>query len=223
MFVSAIMFLDVLSQCDVHDDDPGVRQELTTFRWRCMDLLVCILGLAASAFLERHMLLSQVMRFALGPPLGCAFVCPCYTYVCIHTCIYGHKLEKEMATHSSILAWRNLWTEEPGGLLSMGSHRVGHDWSNLACMYALEKKMATHSSVLAWRIPGTEKPGGLPSMGSHRVGHDWSDLAAAAASAWLQWLGWDGMPRGKEEDGEEIRGIALGQASCRGGWQITGQ
>ena len=35
--------------------------------------------------------------------------------------------EKEMATHSSILAWRLLWMEEPGGLLSMGSHRVGHD------------------------------------------------------------------------------------------------
>ena len=36
-------------------------------------------------------------------------------------------LEKEMATHSSILAWSILWTEEPGGLLSVGSHRVGHD------------------------------------------------------------------------------------------------
>ena len=36
-------------------------------------------------------------------------------------------LEKEMATHSSILAWRVLWTEEPGGLLSIGSHRVRHD------------------------------------------------------------------------------------------------
>ena len=35
--------------------------------------------------------------------------------------------EKEMATHSSILAWRILWMEEPGGLLSIGSHRVGHD------------------------------------------------------------------------------------------------
>ena len=35
--------------------------------------------------------------------------------------------EKEMATHSSILAWRILWTEEPGGLLSIGSHRVGYD------------------------------------------------------------------------------------------------
>ena len=36
-------------------------------------------------------------------------------------------LEKEMGTHSRILAWRILWTEEPGGLQSMGSHRVGHD------------------------------------------------------------------------------------------------
>ena len=38
------------------------------------------------------------------------------------------SLEKEMATHSSILAWRILWTEEPGGLQSIGSQRVGHDW-----------------------------------------------------------------------------------------------
>ena len=85
-----------------------------------------------------------------------------------------------MATHSSILAWRIPGTEEPGGLLSIGSHRVGHDWSDLACRRALEKEMVTHSSVLAWRIPGREGPSGLPSMGSHRVRHDWSDLAAAA-------------------------------------------
>ena len=38
-----------------------------------------------------------------------------------------NPLEKEMATPSSILAWENLWTEEPGGLQSMGSQRVGHD------------------------------------------------------------------------------------------------
>ena len=62
----------------------------------------------------------------------------------------------------------------------MGSHRIGHDWSNLACMHALETGIATNSSVLAWRIPGTEEPGGLLSMGSHRVRHDWSDLAEAA-------------------------------------------
>ena len=82
------------------------------------------------------------------------------------------RMEKEMATHSSILAWRILWTEEPGGLLSIGSHRVEHNCSDLAYIHALEKEMATHSSILAWRIPGTEEPGRLPSMGSHRVGHD---------------------------------------------------
>jgi len=59
-----------------------------------------------------------------------------------------------MANDSSILAWRIPWTEEPGGLLSMGSNRVGHNWSDLTCMHSLEKEMATHSSSLAWRIPG---------------------------------------------------------------------
>ena len=47
-----------------------------------------------------------------------------------------HALEKEMATHSSILAWRIPGTEESGGLPSMGSHRVGHDWSDLAATVA---------------------------------------------------------------------------------------
>ena len=98
------------------------------------------------------------------------------------------KPEKAMATHSSTLAWKIRWTEEPGGLQSMGSLRVRDRLSNFIFTFhfhALEKEMATHSSVLAWRIPGTGEPGGLPSMRSHRVGHDWSDLAAAAAAAAL--------------------------------------
>ena len=45
-------------------------------------------------------------------------------------------LEKKMATHSSVLAWRIPGTGEPGGLPSMGSHRVGHDWSDLAAAEA---------------------------------------------------------------------------------------
>ena len=45
-------------------------------------------------------------------------------------------VEKGMATHFSTLAWRFQWAEEPGGLESIGSQRVRHDWSNLACMYA---------------------------------------------------------------------------------------
>ena len=51
-------------------------------------------------------------------------------------------MEKEMATHSSILAWRNPWTEEPGGLQSMGSQRDGHDWST--------KHAHTHISKWPW-------------------------------------------------------------------------
>ena len=42
-----------------------------------------------------------------------------------------------MATHSSILAWRILWTEEPGGMLSIGLQRVGHNWSDLVCTYTI--------------------------------------------------------------------------------------
>ena len=73
-----------------------------------------------------------------------------------------------MAPHSSTLAWKIPWTEEPGRLQFMGLLRVGHDFAFTFHFQALEKEMATHSSVLAWRIPGT----GEPSMGSHRVGHD---------------------------------------------------
>ena len=47
-----------------------------------------------------------------------------------------HAMEKEIATHSSIVAWRIPGTEEPSGLPSMGSHRVGHDWSDLAAAAA---------------------------------------------------------------------------------------
>ena len=47
-----------------------------------------------------------------------------------------HALEKEMATHSSVLAWRIPGMGEPGGLPSLGSHRVGHDWSDLAAAAA---------------------------------------------------------------------------------------
>ena len=90
-----------------------------------------------------------------------------------------------MATHSSTLTWKIPWTEEPGGLQSMGSRRATRlsDFTFTFHFYALEKVMATHASSLAWKIPGTAEPGGLPSMGSHRVSHDWSDLAAAAAAA----------------------------------------
>ena len=77
-----------------------------------------------------------------------------------------------MAPHSSTLAWKILWTEEPGRLQSMGSLRVGHDFTFTFHFHAWEKEMATRSSILAWRIPGTVEPDGRLSMGLHRVGHD---------------------------------------------------
>ena len=64
-----------------------------------------------------------------------------------------------MVTHSSILAWRIPWTEEPGALHTV--HGVGKSQTRLRNFtftfhfHALEKDMATHSGVLAWRIPGT--------------------------------------------------------------------
>ena len=79
-----------------------------------------------------------------------------------------------MAPHSSTLAWKTPWMEEPGRPQSMGSlsrTRLS-TFTFTFHFHALEKEMATHSSVLAWRVPGTGQPGGLPSMGSHRVGHD---------------------------------------------------
>ena len=65
-------------------------------------------------------------------------------------------MEKAMAPHSSTLAGKIPWMEEPGGLLSMVLRRVGlSDFTFTFHFHALEKETATHSSVLAWRIPET--------------------------------------------------------------------
>ena len=79
-------------------------------------------------FLRRVMLISVINR---NPALW--FELPGNTF---------HALEKEMATHSSVLAWRIPGTGEPGGLPSVGSHRVGHDWSDLAAAAANTRENA---------------------------------------------------------------------------------
>ena len=68
-----------------------------------------------------------------------------------------HALEKEMANHSSVLAWRIPGMGEPGGLLSMGSHRVGHDWSDsAAAVYICQRRhlisvaVVHMSSISCW-------------------------------------------------------------------------
>ena len=83
--------------------------------------------------------------------------------------------EKAMAPHSSTLAWKIPWMEEPGRLQSKGVAEGQTRLSNFTFSFhfhALEKAMAPHSSTLAWKIPWMEEPGRLQSMGSLRVGHD---------------------------------------------------
>ena len=91
-----------------------------------------------------------------------------------------------MATHSSTLAWKIPWTEEPGRLQSMGSRGVGHDWAtSLSLLTFIHWRRKWQPTPVF--LPG-ESQGwrslvgcGLWAVGSRRVGHDWSDLAAAAA------------------------------------------
>ena len=66
---------------------------------------------------------------------------------CLFILFMGLALEKEMATHSSVLVWRIPWTEKPGRLQSMGSHRVGHDWSDLVV-----GKLEESSSHCTWNV-----------------------------------------------------------------------
>ena len=79
-----------------------------------------------------------------------------------------------MAPHSSTLAWKIPWTEEPVGCSPWGLKELDtterlHFHFSLLC---IGEGNATHSSVLVWRIPGMVEPGGLPSMRSYRVGHN---------------------------------------------------
>ena len=83
-------------------------------------------------------------------------------------------LEKEMATHSSTLASKIPWTEEPGGLQSMGSLESDtteqlHFHFSLSC---IGKGNGNPLQCSCLENPRDGKPGGLPSVGSHRVGHD---------------------------------------------------
>ena len=94
----------------------------------------------------------------------------CESAICMCIYMYLHSLsEKAMAPHSSTLAWKIPWTEEPGRLHAV--HGVAESWTRLSDFtftfhfHALEKEMATHSSILAWRIPGMGEPGGCRLWG----------------------------------------------------------
>ena len=84
-----------------------------------------------------------------------------------------HALEKEMATHSSVLAWRIPGTGEPGGLPSVGSHRVGHEWSDLAVAAAGSLYQVAKVLELQLQHQSFQWIFGLTSL---RI--DWFDLRA---------------------------------------------
>ena len=88
-----------------------------------------------------------------------------------------------MAPHSSTLAWKIPWTEEHGGLQSMGSLRVGHDWATSLSLFTFMhwgRKWEPTPVFLPGESQGWGSLVGCHLWG-HTVGHDWSDLAAAAA------------------------------------------
>ena len=87
-----------------------------------------------------------------------------------------------MATHSSTLAWRIPWMEEPGRLQSMGSLLVGRDWATSLSLFTFmhwRRKWQPTPAFLPGESQGRQSWVGCCLWG-HRVGHDWSDLAAAA-------------------------------------------
>ena len=91
---------------------PGDRKELDTSE-RLTHTLVILLKKNLSVSLENHFMHLKSIKSIFNDCLAVTF--------------HFHVLEKEMATHSSVLAWGIPETGEPGGLPSMGSHRVGHD------------------------------------------------------------------------------------------------
>ena len=90
---------------------------------------------------------------------------------------YFHALEKEIATHSSVLAWRIPGTAEPGGLLSMGSHRVRHDWSDLA-IYKVIKSLCysieTNIMLYIYTLINFKKNQKLFDLCSQKIGESYT-------------------------------------------------
>ena len=99
---------------------------------------------------------------------------------------------QSMAPHSSTLAWKIPWTQEPGRLQSMGSLRVGHNWATSLSLFTFmhwRRKWQPTPVFLPWESRGRRSLVGCCLWG-RRVGHDWSDLAEAAAAGLLWRLTW---------------------------------
>ena len=112
-----------------------------------------------------------------------------------------HALEKEMATHSNVLAWRIPGTGEPCGLPSMGLHRVRHDWSNLAaaCNLIIMPPFIFHPLFFYWWPDGNESACNVGYLGS---------ISGSGRSA-------------REGNGNPLQYSCLESSRDRGAWQTT--
>ena len=114
-------------------------------------------------------------------------------------------LEEDIATHSSILAWRIPWTEDPGGLQSIGSQRVGHDWSSWARVYT-------------WKLPDTSEEHHIPTVSSGMHFHSLPHWMSSQPHPWRSMIPTNTV--------DVLARVAPLLTVCRGdglGWQHQGQ
>ena len=104
-------------------------------------------------------------------------------------CFSSPELEKATAPHSSTLAWKIPWMEEPGGLQSMGSLRVGHDWATSLSLFTFMHWRRNGNPLQCSCLENPRDRGAWWALiyGLHRVGHNWSDLAAVLNVHWKDW------------------------------------
>ena len=105
-------------------------------------------------------------------------VCACIVCVCVCVCVCSTHVEKEMSAHSSTRPWKIPWMEEPGGLQSMGSLRVWHDWTTSFSLF----------TSMRWRRKWQPTPLFLP-----RESHGQRSLVGVSsrglkAQTQLEWL-----------------------------------
>ena len=138
-----------------------------------------------SAYLQ---LLTETLPSPVSGYLSVLFPLPGSLFLLLFVGLSPSHSEKAMATHSSTLAWKIPWPEEPGRLQSMESRRAGHNWAtSLSLFTCIGEGNGNPLQCSCLENPRDSEPGGLPSMWSHRVGHDWSNLAAAAAAPSHYW------------------------------------
>ena len=94
------------------------------------------------------------------------------------------RWEKAMAPHSSVLAWRTPWTEKPGRLQSMGSHRVGHDWSDLVVVVVEDEMAGWHCRLEGHEFEWT------PGVGDGQGGLACCDSWGCKELYTIEWLNW---------------------------------